>query len=113
MTTTSTGIHKLDDMVRGWFVGDFEPTVHRTSEVEVAIKSYRAGDAEERHVHKVATELTAVVSGFVRMEGRDLHAGDIVSIPPGQPSDFLALTDAVVVAVKLPAVAGDKYLVEN
>lgn len=109
----STGVHKLDDMVRGWFVGDFEPTVHRSSEVEVAIKSYAAGDSEERHVHKIATELTAVVSGSVRMDGVELHAGEIVEIAPGQPSDFLALTDAVVVAVKLPAVAGDKYRVEN
>jgi quercetin dioxygenase-like cupin family protein len=100
---------KLDDMVRGWFVGDFEPTAERSSEVEVAVKRYTAGDAEERHVHKVATELTAVVSGSVRMDGHVLHAGDIVRIPPGQPSDFLALTDAVVVAVKLPAVPGDKY----
>ena len=109
----STGVHKLDAMVRGWFVGDFEPTVHRSSEVEVAIKSYTAGETEGRHVHKVATELTAVVSGRVRMDGTDLHAGDIVEVAPGQPSDFLALTDAVVVAVKLPAVAGDKYLVES
>lgn len=101
--------HKLDGMVRGWFVGDFEPSVERSADVEVAVKHYAAGDAEERHVHRVATELTAVVSGRVRMDGAELGAGDIVRIPPGQPSDFLALTDAVVVAVKLPAAAGDKY----
>jgi len=106
-------LHTLDGMVRGWFVGDFEPTAFRSSEVEVAIKHYAAGDAEARHVHKVATELTAVVSGSVRMDGRDLHAGDILKLDPGEPCDFLALTDATVVAVKLPAVAGDKYLVEE
>jgi len=105
----STSYHTLDGMVRGWFVGDFEPTVERSSDVEVAVKHYAAGDAEERHVHRIATELTAVVSGRVRMDGAELGAGDIVRIPPGQPSDFLALTDAVLVAVKLPAVAGDKY----
>lgn len=110
---STTTVHRLDEMIRGWFVGDFEPTVERSSQVEVAIKRYAAGDAEARHLHKVATELTAVVSGSVRMDGVDLHAGDIVRIPPGQASDFLALTDAVVVAVKLPAVAGDKYPVEN
>jgi quercetin dioxygenase-like cupin family protein len=103
--------YQLDEMIRGWFVGDFEPTAHRTSEVEIAVKHYRAGDAEERHVHKVATELTAVVSGTVRMDGQELGAGDILSLAPGEPCDFLAVTDAVVVAVKLPAVAGDKYLV--
>ena len=106
-----TSVHKLDDMIRGWFVGDFEPTVERSSEVEVAIKSYVAGDAEERHVHKVATEVTAVVSGTVRMDGRELRAGEIAVLEPGEASDFEAVTDATVVAVKTPAVAGDKYLV--
>ncbi|MDA0161930.1 hypothetical protein OM076_16770 [Solirubrobacter ginsenosidimutans] len=106
-------VHKLDGMVRGWFVGDFEPAVHRTSEVEVAVKSYVAGEREERHVHKIATELTAVVTGRVRMDGVELGPGDIAELRPGEPSDFLALTDATVVAVKLPAVAGDKYLVED
>jgi hypothetical protein len=105
-------VHRLDDMTRGWFVGDFAPTLYRTDAVEVAVKHYDAGDAEERHVHRVATELTAVVSGSVRMDGRDLGAGDIVVLEPGDPSDFLAVTDAVVVAVKLPAVPGDKYPVE-
>jgi hypothetical protein len=106
-------VHKLDGMVRGWFVGDFEPTLYRTSDVEVAVKVYVAGDREERHVHKVATELTAVVTGRVRMDGVELGPGDIAELLPGEPSDFLALTDATVVAVKLPAVAGDKYLVED
>jgi anti-sigma factor ChrR (cupin superfamily) len=104
--------HRLDDMVRGWFVGDFEPVAHRTGEVEVAIKHYRAGDAEPRHVHRISTELTAVVSGTVRMDGRDLGAGDILTLAPGEPCDFVAVTDAVVVAVKVPAAKDDKYLVE-
>jgi anti-sigma factor ChrR (cupin superfamily) len=105
-------IDRLADMKRGWFVGNFEPTAYRTDEVEVAVKHYAAGDSEERHVHRVATELTAVIHGSVRMDGHELGAGDVITLDPGDPSDFLALTDAVVVAVKLPAVPGDKYLVE-
>jgi quercetin dioxygenase-like cupin family protein len=102
-------VHKLDSMIRGWFVGDFEPTAHAAEGVEVAVKDYSAGDAEERHVHKVATEVTAVVAGSVRMDGRELSAGDIAVLEPGEPSDFLALTDARLVVVKTPAVPGDKY----
>jgi quercetin dioxygenase-like cupin family protein len=105
-------VHKLDDMTRGWFVGPFAPTALHTEDAEVAVKSYVAGEAEERHVHKVATEVTAVVSGRVRMDGRELGAGDVVVLRPGEATDFQAITDAVVVAVKTPAVAGDKYLVE-
>jgi quercetin dioxygenase-like cupin family protein len=106
-------VDRLDEMKRGWFVGNFEPTAYRTDDVEIAVKHYAAGDSEARHVHRVATELTAVVSGRVRMDGRELEAGQLVTLEPGEPSDFQALTDAVVVAVKLPAVPGDKYLVEG
>ncbi|HWE09010.1 MAG TPA: hypothetical protein VG325_06635 [Solirubrobacteraceae bacterium] len=105
--------HRLDEMVRGWFIGDFDPAVHHSSDVEIAIKHYVAGGSEERHVHKVATEVTAVVSGTVRMDGHELHAGEMITLSPGEASDFVAVTDAVVVAVKLPAVAGDKYPVET
>ena len=102
-------VDRLDDMVRGWFVGDFEPTLYRTTAVEVAVKHYAAGDEEARHHHKIATEITAVVSGRVRMDGRELAAGEIVTLAPGESSDFLALTDATVVAIKLPGAKHDKY----
>jgi quercetin dioxygenase-like cupin family protein len=106
-------VHRLDEMVRGWFVGPFEPTAHHTTGAEVCVKSYAAGEAEPRHVHKVATEVTAVVAGTVRMNGRELSAGEIVVLAPGEATDFLAVTDATTVAVKTPAVAGDKYLLED
>jgi hypothetical protein len=105
-------VHRLSDMKRGWFVGDFEPTLYATGAVEVAVKEYVAGDSEELDLHKVATELTAVISGDVRMGGRQLAAGDIAVLEPGEASDFLALTDSTVVAVKLPGAPDDKYLVE-
>ena len=55
----------LDAMIGGWFVGDFEPSVIRTKDFEVAVKKYKAGDKEARHIHKVATELTVIISGKV------------------------------------------------
>ncbi len=103
---------ELDEMVRGWFVGPFEPTALHTRDAEVAVKTYTAGESEERHVHKVATEVTVVVSGTVRMNDRELGPGAIVVLEPGQDTDFTAVTEATVVAVKTPAVEGDKYLVE-
>ena len=40
---------RLEDMVKGWFVGNFEPTLIKTNDVEVAVKSYNKGDYEEKH----------------------------------------------------------------
>jgi hypothetical protein len=100
---------KLSTMTKGWFIGDFTPTAHCTQDVEVAVKSYRAGDAEAPHFHKIAREFTVVVSGTVRMNGQIYGPGDIVVIEPGEASDFQVLTDAVTTVVKVPGAPNDKY----
>lgn len=101
---------KLDDMFKGWFVGDFNPSVLKTEACEVAVKSYKAGDKEELHHHKAATEVTLILSGRVRMCGKEWGAGDIVVLEPGDATDFEALTDAMNVVVKTPGAKDDKYL---
>ncbi len=100
---------RLDAMHRGWFVGAFAPTAFATPDCEVGVKRYRAGDVESAHVHRVATELTVVISGRVRMNGREFGADDIITLAPGVPANFEVLEDAVTVVVKVPCVAGDKY----
>lgn len=100
---------RLDEMVKGWFVGGFNPTVLSTDACEVAVKHYRAGDSEAAHFHKIATEVTVVVSGSIRMAGRVWNAGDIIVLEPGEVSAFEALTDAVNVVVKLPGALNDKF----
>ncbi len=102
---------RLEEMVKGWFVGNFEPTLYRTNDVEVALKSYKAGDREDAHYHKIATEITVIVSGRVRMNGVVYGAGDIIVMEPGDVTDFKALTDAVNAVVKLPGANNDKYVV--
>ena len=101
---------KLSDMQRGWFIGDFVPSLCQTKAVEVAVKEYKAGDSEKAHYHKAATEYTVVIFGRVRMLW---EAGDIIVVEPGDATDFTALTDAVNVVVKLPGAKKDKYLVDE
>ena len=101
---------KLDSMIRGWFVGNFTPTLYQTKDVEVGVKRYAAGDYEEWHYHRIATEITVIIEGEVEMNGRRFAAGDVVTIEPGEGTDFRAITDAVNVVVKIPGASDDKYL---
>jgi hypothetical protein len=103
----------LDQMTRGWFVGDFSPTLFNTQEVEVAVMHYKAGDSEKRHFHKIATELTVVSVGEIEMNGRRYTDGDIVVLAPGETSDFKAITDAITTVVKIPGALNDKYLTDE
>lgn len=100
----------LDAMRGGWFVGGFLPTALATDAAEAAVKRYRSGDCEPSHHHKVATEVTLILEGRVRMQGREIEAGTIVVIAPGESTDFHAVTDVVTVVVKVPSVKGDKYV---
>jgi len=97
-------------MTKGWFVGNFDPVVLKTDAAEVAVKSYAAGTVEPKHYHKVAPEVTLIVSGEVRMNDSHYGAGDIILIEAGEATDFEALSDVTTVVVKLPSVAEDKYL---
>ncbi|HQT63408.1 MAG: hypothetical protein B7Z75_10965 [Acidocella sp. 20-57-95] len=101
---------KLQDMVKGWFVGDFNPTVMQSTACEVAVKHYKAGDHEETHHHRVATEITLIVSGHVCMMGQEWRDGDIIVIEPGEATDFQVLQDTVTVVVKLPSAKDDKFI---
>ncbi len=103
----------VSDFKGGWFAGDFTPTLLPSKAFEVSVKYYQAGASEARHVHKIATEFTVVTQGMVRMNGVDYGAGTIVLVPPGESTDFTALTDACTTVLKVPSVAGDKYLVAS
>lgn len=104
-------IAHLDSMKRGWFVGNFEPSIYKTNDCEVAVKTYQAGEHEEEHYHKIATEITVIVKGAVKMFDREFTQGDIVVVEPGDATDFTAITDAVNVVVKLPGANNDKYII--
>jgi quercetin dioxygenase-like cupin family protein len=101
---------RLDAMTKGWFIGNFTPTLLATEAMEVAVKRYSAGEREEWHYHKVATEFTVIVSGEVEMNGKRYRAGDILVIPPGEGTDFHAVVDTVTTVVKVPGAKHDKFL---
>ncbi|MBT8545270.1 cupin domain-containing protein [Polynucleobacter paneuropaeus] len=103
-------VFNLDDMTKGWFVGNFTPTVLATNQVEVGVKQYQKGDYECRHYHKVATEITVIISGKVRMNDQIYSAGDILVIPPGESTDFEVLEKVTTVVVKYPGAQNDKYI---
>ena len=104
---------RIEDFVRGWFVGNFEPTLIQTNDVEVAYKTYKAGDREDKHYHKIATEISIVTKGVVMMNGKEYRKGDIIVMEPNDVADFSVIEDAENIVVKIPSVNNDKYIIEG
>lgn len=105
-------VAKLDDMIKGWFIGNFEPSLVKTNDVEVAVKKYKEGDKEAKHYHKIATEITVITSGRVKMNGVEYTEGDIIVMEPGEVTDFECLENNTHnVVVKIPGANNDKYII--
>jgi anti-sigma factor ChrR (cupin superfamily) len=101
----------LRDTVKGWFVGGFSPAVLKTEDVEVAVKIYKKNDYEPSHHHKIATEITVIIKGNVRMNGEEFKDGDIIMIEPSMSTDFLVTSDeCITCVVKHPGARDDKYV---
>ena len=108
---------KLSDFTRGWFIGDFEPSLLKTDQFEVALKIYSQNDSEEPHFHGLAIEYNLIVSGSVEMtniltgETLILYKNEICVVKQGEPIKFTALTNAKVLVIKIPSCKNDKYMV--
>nr|WP_297705494.1 hypothetical protein [uncultured Butyrivibrio sp.] len=104
-------VENISNMTKGWFIGNFDPSLYKTNDVEVAVKHYKAGDHEDKHYHKIATEYTVIIEGEVEMNGVRYKKDDIVVMEPGEATDFTAITDSTNVVVKIPGANNDKYVV--
>ena len=104
-------INNLDNFLRGWFIGDFDPSLYKTSDFEVAIKEYKSGDTEQKHYHKMSKEFTIIISGSVKMNNISYSKGDIIILDEYEESDFICIEDCTTLVVRTKSIKNDKYLV--
>lgn len=100
----------LKDFFKGWFIGNFEPSLLKTNDFEVAVKHYKKGDSEPLHHHKISTEYTVILNGEVKMNDVLYKHDDIVIVEPNNSTKFEAITDVTTVVIKTPFSENDKYL---
>jgi hypothetical protein len=106
-------VHRIEDFKGGWFVGDFEPVLLRTTGFEVGWKVHHKSEPIEPHIHHEVTEYNLLAFGSMRVNGRELTQGDLFVLHPGERVDALVLGEvAHVVCVKVPSIPSDKTLCE-
>lgn len=96
-------------MDRGWFIGDFYPSVKKTKEFEVGILIRKKGEAQQEHHHKIATEYNVLIEGSMTVNDIHIEVGDIFIIEPNESTISVILEDCKILCVKTPSVIGDKY----
>lgn len=104
-------IKRLEDMVGGWFVGNFEPTAYKSENFEVSFKLHPKGQVWDIHYHTNVTEINLLIRGKMILQGMTLIPGDIFTLEPYEIADPEFLEDTEIVCVKTPSL-NDKVSVK-
>ena len=102
-------VTRLSDYTRGWVIGDFEPSVLRTKDFEVAVLTHKQGEQWPAHYHKEGIEYNILISGKMVIQGTELNAGDVFVLDRYEVADPVFLEDCKVVCVKTPSIPSDKF----
>ena len=104
-------LYKVDHMVEGWFVGDFNPSAYQTKDFEVGYKRHPKGEQWETHYHEKLTEINYLIRGQMTIQDTTISPGDIFVLGPGEVADPVFLEDCELIVVKTPSVIGDKVII--
>lgn len=105
--------NNINEFIKGWFIGNFEPSIFKTTQFEVAVKKYKKGAQEKPHYHKIAREFTMILRGKVKINGKVFKSGDIVQIDVNETSLFEVLKKTTTLVIKIPSINNDKFLIDE
>jgi len=101
--------YKLNTFYRGWLIGDFEPSILKTSDFEVGILTHIKGENWPAHYHAIATEYNVLIEGKMTIQDQEINAGDVFIFEPNEVADPIFLEDCKVLCIKTPSLPKDKY----
>ena len=106
-------VYNLEDMYKGWFIGDFEPSTFKTNLFEVGTTIHPKGSKWDIHYHKKSIEITWLIKGKIKIQDRILKTGDIFVMYPWEIANPEFLEDSQVLVIKTPSDTTDKFIIKN
>lgn len=104
-------IDHIDNFIKGWFVGNFEPSLLK-ADFEVGLHQHSAGEYHQDHFHKLGTEINVMIEGQIKINGKIFGPGDIFVFEPYEISQVEYLTNVKLIVVRNISDPNDKYNVE-
>jgi hypothetical protein len=101
-------VNKLENFVRGWFIGNFEPTLLKTDAFEIGVQNYTKDFIGQKHYQIKSVEYNIVLQGKVLVNNKILKKNDIFIFNPLEVTDFKSLTKSTILSIKIPSIPNDK-----
>ena len=103
--------YKMEDMFRGWFIGDFEPSVIKTTGFEVGYLFHKKGEKWQTHYHNNVIEVNLLIEGKMILNDLELNKNDIFVIDKKVLACPVFLEDCFIICIKIPHIVGDKIII--
>ena len=104
----SVKVNRIEAMHRGWLIGDFTPSILRTSTFEVAYLHHKKDENWPAHVHFIADEYNVLIRGSMKLNNEELSQGDIFIIKKGMIVKPIFFEDCEILCIKVPSIPSDK-----
>lgn len=103
----------VNNIVRGWFVGNFDNTLYKTDACEVAYKYHFSGEDWPAHFHEHSDEINYLVTGQMEINGQKMEAPCVFIIRKGEVAKPRFITAVTLIVVRVPGIPHDKIVVDN
>jgi len=90
----------ISRFTRGWYVGNFEPSILKDAGVELGYLHFKKGKQNDFHYHEFCTEINLLVKGKMNVNGKEINEGDIFVFDPMVPVIVVFLEDTNIVVLK-------------
>lgn len=95
----------------GWFVGNFEPHLLRSEDLEFGYKRIAKNTEPDFHYHKYKTEYTILLEGSIllRSSNKVIKPISCIKYEPLERNDQFYLEESLILIINTPSVKNDKY----
>lgn len=94
---------------KGWFIGNFKPSLFSTEDFEIAHHFHKKGFVGEQHYHTESTEYNYIVTGKAYVNGEIISSGHGWIYEEREISDVIFLEDTNLIIIRCPSV-NDKVI---
>ena len=103
-------VSEMSEMHRGWFIGDFEPSVYKTKDFEVGYLRHSKGEKWDYHYHAKSVEINYLIKGKMKINSKLINQGQIFTFEKYALSVPEFLEDCEIICVKIPSEPKDKII---
>uniref|UniRef100_A0A6C0KXY8 Nucleotidyl transferase domain-containing protein n=1 Tax=viral metagenome TaxID=1070528 RepID=A0A6C0KXY8_9ZZZZ len=101
----------LNKYTRGWLIGNFEPSIKKTTDFEIGILNHKKDEKWDFHYHSETKEINILLSGEMIINNIPIFKDTIFIFEKDIISCPLFITDCVVLCIKLPSLPKDKIII--